>query len=188
MCTLRRGMHVDSSYAAEGWGEETSPAFAPITITHQEKAVTLRPWDPSQCVIAAGIHNRLIHFPFREGSRVFALDCSLQTLSHIADIVGQTGKVVGVMCHQQPQPTSAHLTVFFKLYPNVSVIRADVRTATFETYERMLSLPQSSKQAFLMGLHPRVGAKSPVRLLANHGASSESLVRRIFDFVTCQHA
>merc|ERR1719195_1100655 len=48
----------------------------------------------------------------------------------------------------------------------------------------MLSLPLSSKRALFMGLHPRVGADSPLRTLLQ-AEEPRKIFRRIFDFLEC---
>lgn len=184
VCTLHEGRVPDDE-------EDSAPPdprakYGPITLSYQGWHATLRPWDPNTCIIAAGIHNRLIHFPIRPGSRVFALDCSLPTLSHIADIVGPNGRLIGVIGDDHPQrPSPEELRRFFKRHPSVSVVTEDIQRASLERYERLLSLPDSSRQAFLMGLHPRLGENSPIRQLAE---VAPKVVRKIFDFVECNDA
>jgi hypothetical protein len=93
--------------------------------------------------------------------------------------------MVGVIDVNSPsQPTQAERHLFFARYPNTFVATADVHTATLEDYERMLSLPEPSKQSFLMGLHPRCGADSAVRRLLE-ADEPQHIFRRIFKFLEC---
>lgn len=183
ICTLREGR--DQEEAGTGQVEPGSQ-YGPITLSYRGKQATLRPWDPHTCVIAAGIHNGLIHFPIRPGTRVFALGCSLKTLSHIADTVRESGRLIGVISDNHPdKPTKEQLALFFKRHPRVSVIIEDVHNATLEKYELRLSLPLSSRHAFLMAMHPRLGANSPARLLS---ADTQKLAEHIFSFLVCEDA
>jgi len=180
ICTLRETKQEIEAYS------DISPSDGgndPITLTYQDMHVTLRPWDPYCCVIAAAIRNHLIHFPIKPGSGVMMLGCSLQTLSHISDIVGPTGRLIGVIdVNQTKKPTSEELRKFFKYHPGVQVITEDVQQASFDRYERLLTLPTTSKIAFLMGLHPRLGAESPIAKLSEAENTSD-LIKRIFSFV-----
>jgi fibrillarin-like rRNA methylase len=189
ICSLREGRSEDSEEVEvdrEKQGGNSKPSYGPITLSYQGAHVTLRPWDPYNCVIGAGIHNRLIHFPFRPGTRVFALNSTLQTLSHIADIVGGNGRVIGVIDESYPQrPSQADLSKFLKRHPGVSVIMADVQNASLETYERLLSIPDSSRYAFLMATHPRLGENSPARVLKD---APQKVFKLIFDFLECTDA
>ncbi|CAE8693955.1 unnamed protein product [Polarella glacialis] len=183
ICTLRDGRSDECDWEddAGACGSE----YGPITLSYQGLDVTLRPWDPEKCVLAAAIHNRLIHFPIRPGSVVFALGCSLRSLSHMADIVGPKGHLVNVICINDPSqtvPSDSQLVSFHRRHPNVSVISADVQAATLEKYELLLSVPDSSKYAFLMATHPRLGATSPARLLTE---DAPKLCKHIFDFLEC---
>jgi len=182
LCTLREGeMAEDDSQETGGPGA----AYGPIALTHQGCCATLRPWDPTACVIAAGICNHFIHLPIWPGCILFVVDCSLRTMSHIADIIGSKGRMVGVIDVNSPsQPTQAELHRFFMRYPNTFVAIADVHAATLEDYERMLSLPESSKQSFLMAMHPRCGADSAVRRLLE-ADEPQHIFRRIFKFLEC---
>jgi len=180
VCTLYEG-GMDSDDEAEACTEGPEAAkYGPITLGYQGTRATLRPWHPQNCVIAAGIHNRLIHFPFRPGSLVFVLGCSLQTLGHIADIVGKTGRVTGVINEQPDNPSEAALVKFRRRYRCATVIVENIEKLSLERYELLLSLPKSSKYAFLMALHPRLGADSPANQLA---AAPKRVLRTIFDFL-----
>lgn len=180
ICTLREGRDIDEAT------NQSEPEYGPITLSYRGLQATLRPWTPHQCVIAAGIHNGLIHFPIRPGTRIFALGCSLQTLSHLADTVRESGRLIGVISENHPErPTQEQLAQFFKRHPRVPVIIEDVHNATLEKYELRLSLPLSSRHAFLMAMHPRLGADSPARLLA---ADTQKLVEHIFSFLICVDA
>eukprot|EP00401_Gymnodinium_catenatum_P036616 CAMPEP_0117589252 /NCGR_PEP_ID=MMETSP0784-20121206/70308_1 /TAXON_ID=39447 /ORGANISM="" /LENGTH=750 /DNA_ID=CAMNT_0005390711 /DNA_START=64 /DNA_END=2317 /DNA_ORIENTATION=- len=177
ICTLHDGMCSDSD--AEG---EQGAEYRPITFTYQGIHTTLRPWNPDSCTISAAINNHLIYFTIKPGSRIFALDCTLRTLGHLADIIGPSGRLVGVFSKNHPQrPTQQAIHRFFKRYPSVHIITEDLQNASLERYERLLGLPLSSKYAFLMARHPRLGKDSPVRKLV--GPSANQLVRRIFDFL-----
>jgi len=50
-------------------------------------------------------------------------------------------------------------------------------------WERVLSIPDDGKYAFLMSLHPRLGAKSPARHLI---MDRVKLVRLVFTFLDCR--
>jgi len=183
ICTLREGRDQDEAASNQA---ESGTQYGPITLSYRGLQATLRPWDPHTCVIAAGIHNGLIHFPIRPGTRVFALGCSLKTLSHIADTVRESGRLIGVISENHPdKPTQEQLAYFFKRHPRVSVIIEDVHNATLEKYELRLSLPLSSRHAFLMAMHPRLGAHSPARLLT---ADTQKLAEHIFSFLICVDA
>eukprot|EP00928_Gymnodinium_smaydae_P070265 TRINITY_DN54147_c0_g1_i1.p1 TRINITY_DN54147_c0_g1~~TRINITY_DN54147_c0_g1_i1.p1 ORF type:complete len:751 (+),score=119.28 TRINITY_DN54147_c0_g1_i1:247-2253(+) len=167
--------------------EEKHPEYGPINFAYHGCHATLRPWDPSSCVIAAGIHRRLIHFPIWPGSRVFALECPVRTLSHIADIVGPRGRLIGVLSREnKDRPPMSAIRKYFRRRPIVSLIEEDVQTASAEGYERLLGLPRSSKLAFLMCTHERLGAESPARMLAT--VPDGKLFRRIFEFIECDDA
>lgn len=183
ICTLREGP-VDECEDWNDTGEGKAPSGnCPITLTYRGQKTTLRPWDPSRCPLAAAIHNQLIHFPIRPKSNVFAIHCSLQSLSHISDTLGPLGRVIGVCSRdpqKQPKPETVHR--FLKRHPNTTLIFEDVEEATLERYERLLSLPDDSRYAFLMALHPRLGENSPARLLKE---DAPKLCKRIFDFLVC---
>merc|ERR1719507_2535240 len=78
--TLREGGSHDEDECHVGNGG----AYGPITMSYQGARMTLRPWDPKACIIAAGICNQFVNWPIQPGSWVFVVDCSLNTLSHIA--------------------------------------------------------------------------------------------------------
>lgn len=179
VCTLR---HCSTEACTDFDDEpDAGSPYGPITLCHQGMSTMLRPWGPQSCAVSAGIHNGLVCFPIRPRSRVFAIDCSLTTLSHLADIVGVDGRVVGVIdVNSSCKPTREELCAFHRRQSGVTAAVTDVGSATLETYELLLSLPRSSKYAFLMGRHPRLGASSPVRLLAG---APRHIVRKIFDFV-----
>jgi fibrillarin-like pre-rRNA processing protein len=59
--------------------------------------VELRSWDPFRSKLAASILNRLKTFPFKPGSRCLYLGASTgTTVSHLSDIVGNTGRIFAV--------------------------------------------------------------------------------------------
>lgn len=181
ICTLREGRQEDTYDANPSSDSGTS--YGPITLSYQGTHLTLRPWDPYRCIIAAAIRNQLIHFPIRRGSNVLALGCSLQSLSHISDIVGPEGRLIGIIDKTYGQrPSSEELRKFFKHHPRVSIVIEDVQTATRERYECFLGLPTSSSYAFLMGLHDRLGANSPVRRL-KEADDTQAICKRIFSFL-----
>lgn len=174
ICTLRDGFPEE----ADGDGYADC-----ITLGYFGAQATIRPWDPFTCVIAAGVHNRLIHFPIRPGSQVFVLDCTLRTLSHLSDIVGSAGRLVGVIGEDNPsKPSHAELTKFHQKHANVNIIFENIQKASLANYERLLSIPQASKYAVLMGLHPRLGRHSPIRVLAE-AQRPQHIFRRVFDFL-----
>merc|ERR1712060_485238 len=72
-------------------------------------------------------------------------------------------------------------------HPGASIIIDEIQVASFERYERLLSLPKASKYAFLGALHPRLGARSPARKLSEAREPS-TLVKHIFDFLVCNDA
>ncbi|CAE7407594.1 flpA [Symbiodinium natans] len=173
----------DWNDSGDGKAPNGSPKNCPITLTYRGQKTTLRPWDPSRCPLAAAIHNQLIHFPIRPKSNVFVIHCSLQSLSHISDTLGPLGRVIGVCSRdpqKQPKPETVHR--FLIRHPNTTLIFEDVEEATLERYERLLSLPDDSRYAFLMALHPRLGENSPARLLKEDGPK---LCKLIFDFLVC---
>jgi len=88
LCTLCEGCPSTS----ETPEDELIPNMkSPITLSYKDVNVTLRPWSPCTCVLAAAVHNGFIHFPIQSGSCVFTIGCGLHTLGHVADIVGATG-------------------------------------------------------------------------------------------------
>eukprot|EP00929_Paragymnodinium_shiwhaense_P117890 TRINITY_DN8935_c0_g4_i1.p1 TRINITY_DN8935_c0_g4~~TRINITY_DN8935_c0_g4_i1.p1 ORF type:complete len:1035 (+),score=249.06 TRINITY_DN8935_c0_g4_i1:179-3283(+) len=184
ICTVYHGKDVDlEDYPAANETTKTESGFSPITFTFQGQCSTLRPWNPASCVFAAAIHLRLLHFPVKPGCTVFALDCSLRTLSHIADIVRPTGRVIAVFDRNNPNlPSPETIQRFLKRHPFVSVILEDIQDASLERYKQLLGLPEASKYAFLMGLHPRLGANSAIRKLE---VAPAKLMRRIFNFLEC---
>lgn len=181
-CTLREGRAEDEA----GFQQSEGAKYCPIELGYQGLQITLRPWDPQTCVIAAAIYNRLIHFPIRPGSCIFCLDCSLDTLSHLADIVGVgggRGAVCGIISSTNPkQPSEPDIAAFLQRNPKAMVVKADIQAANLETYERLLSIPMSSRYACLMGLHPRLGERSPLRILSQLD-DPPKLFRRIFSFL-----
>lgn len=186
ICTLREGGTDDVEGDTDPPAQR--PKYGPLTLTYQGMHATLRPWDPYNCILAAAIHNCLLHFPIWPGSCVFALGCSLHTLGHIVDVLGNGGRLIGVFGKgqsQQPPPTSDELRKFFKRHPGASIVTEDLQNASFERYQCLLSLPEASRYAFLMALHPRLGADSPARKLT---AAPTKLIRRIFSFIVCHDA
>ena len=84
----------------------------------QGTSVTLRPWHASSCILAAVISNHLIHLPIRPARNVLALGCSLETLSHIADIAESLGDIIGLFdLTYGVKPTSQRLRKMFRLHP-----------------------------------------------------------------------
>jgi len=170
------------------WASEVSSSssgngnqYGPIKISYQGQETTLRPWDPECCPLAAAIHNRIIHFPIRPKSVVLALDFSLRTLSHISDALGPKGRLIAVMGTDSPTlPSQGQIGAFMKSHRNATVVVERFQFATLERYERLLSLPESSRSTFLMGLHPRLGADSPARLL---NEDAPKLCGLIFSFL-----
>jgi len=182
ICTLRDGPADD----CEDWNldeEEaaSSPKNSPITLTYKGQQTTLRPWDPSRCPLAASIHNRLIHFPIQPNSNVFAISLSLHSLSHISDTLGPFGSLIAVLSGEMElKPETLHR--FIMRHRNTTVIFEDIAEASLERYQRLLSLPDDSRWAFLMAMHPRLGANSPARLLK---PEAEKICNIIFDFLVC---
>jgi len=184
ICTLCEGCQEEPDADPS---PERGANYCPITLKYQGQTVTLRPWDPYKCVISAAMCRNLIHFPIRPGSGVFAIGCSLQTLSHIADILGPQGRLVGVIDKVHGQwPSSEELRRFWKNHPGVSVVSEDMHSASLGRYECLLGLPLSSKYAFLMGLHDRLGANSVVRQLASSPDPSKC-AKHIFSFLEAGH-
>ena len=61
------------------------------------KGIEYRTWDPFRSKLAASIYNGLDDFPFKIKSDVLYLGVSTgTTVSHISDIIGNTGTVFGV--------------------------------------------------------------------------------------------
>lgn len=185
ICTLREGPAEDG----EDWsmdGEDASPSAArlknsPITLSFRGQQTTLRPWDPSRCALSAALHNRLVHFPVQPKTNVFAICWSLQSMSHISDMLGPTGRLIAVLSRDwQLKAETVHR--FVMRHANTTVIFEDIKEASFERYERMLSLPDDSRYAFLMALHPRLGANSPARILK---PEATKICKHIFDFLVC---
>lgn len=184
ICTLREGRSEDWEEEEEASTSPSGTKYGPFTLSHQGLHVTMRRWDPDSCVFGAAIHNRLIHFPMRPGRCVFALGCSLKTLSHISDILGPKGRLIGVMIEGSAQhPSAEQIRKFRRAHRNTTIVSEDVQNATLERYERLLSIPQSSRYAFLMALHPRLGSESPARVLA--GEDAPKICKRIFEFLQC---
>ena len=62
-----------------------------------EQGVEFRHWSASTSKLAAGIQKGLKDFPFREGSKVLYLGVGTgSTASHVSDIIGLEGLLVGV--------------------------------------------------------------------------------------------
>lgn len=184
LCTLYEGDNFEEH--GESDPNDLSTKYGPLTFLYEGHCATLRPWNPRECVIAAGIRNLLVHFPIRPGSRIFALDCPLMTLSHIADTIGSTGHLVGVIDPSSPdRPSQEELSRFLRRHSCAQVILEDVKNATLQRYEQRLSCSEACRFAFLMALHPRLGASSPARLLAISADSVQQVVSRIFGFLQC---
>jgi len=63
----------------------------------QHKGSEYRIWNPFRSKLAASIMNGLDDFPFTQKSDVLYLGVSTgTTISHISDIVGQTGTIFGI--------------------------------------------------------------------------------------------
>jgi len=63
----------------------------------QSKGVEYRVWNPFRSKLAAAIMNGLKDFPFNQKSDVLYLGVSTgTTISHISDIVGQSGTIFGI--------------------------------------------------------------------------------------------
>jgi len=152
----------------------------PIVISYQGVKATLRPWDPSSCVLGAAISNDLIHFPIRPGFKVFAIDCSFVTLIHLADLVGSGGALTGVMSLDCAAPLGENQVRILRKRSNVTMVSMDLKEARLESYQLLLSLPESSKQAFQQGLDPSLGENSPVRKLAG---DASKILPLIFSFL-----
>mmetsp|Transcript_73225 Transcript_73225/g.214676 ORF Transcript_73225/g.214676 Transcript_73225/m.214676 type:complete len:716 (+) Transcript_73225:50-2197(+) len=181
MCTLLEGCTVGNAI------DSGLPEPGPITVTYRGMPATLRPWDPHSCVMAAAIDQGFLHFPIRPCGRVFVVGCSLTTLSHISDILGPSGRLIGIISDgvQHQKPTPEMFRTFFLRYPHATIISTNTQYASFECYQRLLSLPDSSKMAFLMAFHSRLGAASPARKLS---VDRKKLVGLIFSFILCDDA
>lgn len=180
LCTLRVSLTGDMSD-----GELQEPHFdhGPIRITYQGNYTLLRPWSPSTCIFAAAIQHRLVHFPIRPRNKIFVIGASLHTLSHLADILGPTGVLVGVLQKGDPSgPSPEDMGRFSMRHRQVWLVQEDIEKASLEKYELLLSLPLACKHAFLMGLHERLGAGSPLHLLAGV-EQRKDILKLIFDFV-----
>ena len=63
----------------------------------QSKGVEYRVWNPFRSKLAAAVMNGLKDFPFNQKSDVLYLGVSTgTTISHISDIVGQSGTIFGI--------------------------------------------------------------------------------------------
>jgi len=181
ICTLREVRDADSDSDTDPFDPDAK--YGLISICRGGVREILRPWDPHTCFMAAAIHNHLINFPVRPGSCVFAIDCSLQTLSHIADIMSNNRRLIAVIdTNNEKRPAPEELNRFLRTYPGTSFVVDDIQNATLERYERLLSLPDASKYAFLMAWHPRLGAQSPARKLLD-ALEPPKLAQHIFDFL-----
>lgn len=191
MCSLRDGppencedwscYGLDDQPMQDGVRPAANPKNGPITLTFCGQQTTLRPWDPSTCPLSAAIHNRLVHFPIQPKTNVFAAFWSLQSLSHISDTLGPAGRLIAVLSSESKlKPETVHH--FVMRHANTTVIFEDPKEASFERYERLLSLPDDSRYAFLMAFHPRLGADSPARILKPEASKICTL---IFDFLVC---
>lgn len=184
ICTLYEGDNFDE--VSDNDSADLNSKYGPLTFLYQGHCATLRPWNPRECVIAAGIRNLLVHFPIRPGTRIFALDCSLMTLSHIADTIGSSGHLVGVIDYaSSDRPSQEELSKFLRRHSCAQVILEDVKNATLDRYERLLSVSEACRFTFLMALHPRLGEHSPAKVLATLGADSQKVCDRIFSFLQC---
>jgi fibrillarin-like pre-rRNA processing protein len=68
-----------------------------------EKGVEYRMWDPYKSKLAAAIKNGLKHIPLRKNQTVLYLGIAQgTTASHISDIVGKNGLVIGVEISPKP--------------------------------------------------------------------------------------
>lgn len=181
LCTLFEGqLDEDTLKFTQRYSE-----VSPIELSYQGQQVTLRPWESSSCMMAAAISNRLIQFPVRPRTCVLALDCTLHTLTHFADIVGPEGRLFGIISsHNTDPPSPEDLRCVLKRYPQLSVVLGEIQEASLDSYKNQLSLSSSSKYSFLMGLHPRLGAASPARKLLE-AAGTQQLCRNIFSFLEC---
>eukprot|EP00443_Scrippsiella_acuminata_P038378 CAMPEP_0115185164 /NCGR_PEP_ID=MMETSP0270-20121206/9330_1 /TAXON_ID=71861 /ORGANISM="Scrippsiella trochoidea, Strain CCMP3099" /LENGTH=366 /DNA_ID=CAMNT_0002598259 /DNA_START=285 /DNA_END=1383 /DNA_ORIENTATION=+ len=93
------------------------------------------------------------------------------------------GRLIGVINKADGEmPSADELHTFRLLHPRVSVVFEEIHSPSLERYERLLSLPLSSKLAFLMALHPRLGAESPVRKLLEAEQPTQ-IARHIFSFL-----
>ncbi|MBM1154267.1 fibrillarin-like rRNA/tRNA 2'-O-methyltransferase [archaeon] len=93
-----------------------------------------RIWDPYRSKLAAALLKNLKHFPFRLGIRVLYLGAaSGTTVSHVSDIVGETGVVYAVEFAQRVFRDLIQRVVQHR--PNVVPIFADARLpADYSTF------------------------------------------------------
>jgi hypothetical protein len=88
-----------------------------VLVKSGEETQVYRSWDPTRCPLAAGILSGLYHFPFKSGDIVTVCHCSCITITHLADIVGPTGQVRGIVGRNEC--TRAELEFIQTHYDNV---------------------------------------------------------------------
>jgi len=135
------------------------------------------PWNPYKCPIAAAIYNNLWHFPARNGWSILLVNPNVHTICHLSNVVGKAGKVTALI----EGDLDDRFMGLQKNRSNVFLASVPVHK-DLEDYERILSLPNRCKYAFLMGLHPRLGANSFVKLLANSPHPAQ-FMQLIFSFL-----
>lgn len=188
ICTLSPGVCDDTSdydtrFKADDEGD-ASPTCN-VTITFKTGSSTLRSWNPYKCAISAALSNGLLHFPIRSGTHLFVLNGLLSSLSHFADIVGSAGRVICIMDERfKMRPSQESLMNFMMKYTNSLIVTASENLVSLEYYQRLLGVPTSSKYAFAMSSHQRLGANSFARLLFQ-STNLLPLVQRIFSFLEC---
>ena len=97
-----------------------------IRVKLQGASPELRLWDPYRSKLAATIINHLEIFPFKAGVSCLYLGASTgTTVSHISDIVGNSGKVFGV--EMAPRVAREFLENVVRYRSNIVPIIADAR-------------------------------------------------------------
>ena len=97
-----------------------------IKVRLREGSAELRLWDPYRSKLAAAILNRLEIFPFKSGQSCLYLGASTgTTVSHISDILGNSGRIFAV--EMAPRVAREFLENVVKYRGNVVPIIADAR-------------------------------------------------------------
>ncbi|HLP79218.1 MAG TPA: fibrillarin-like rRNA/tRNA 2'-O-methyltransferase [Acidobacteriota bacterium] len=112
----------------------------PGTVVYGERLFTMngveyRAWDPLRSKLAAGIKRGISQIGIKPGSTVLYLGCSTgTTVSHVAEIVGETGKVYALDVAPR---VMRDLVLLSKKRTNILPIMADANRPT--TFAQMVS-------------------------------------------------
>jgi len=97
-----------------------------VRVKLADGSVELRLWDPYRSKLSAAVINHLNVFPFKEGQSCLYLGASTgTTVSHISDIVGNTGRIFGV--EMAPRVAREFLENVVRYRANIVPIIADAR-------------------------------------------------------------